>query len=191
MGEFVPPIFIYFMAIKYDKRNKIQEIWKPIKNYEGIYDVSNFGNVYSYRLKRNLKLSKDKIGYIRIGLQKINRTDVKLFYVHKLVAQAFIPNPLNKPFINHKDENKANNNVNNLEWCTIQENINYGTRNERIGKSNTNSIYFSKKVMCIDTKQIYPSLSEASRQTGIPISNISKCCSGTRRIAGGYKWATI
>lgn len=169
----------------------MEEIWRPIKDYEGLYDVSNLGNVYSYRLKRNLKLSKDKIGYIRIGLQKTDRKDVKLFYVHRLVAQAFIPNIENKPFINHKDENKQNNNVFNLEWCTIEENMNYGTRNKRIGKSNKNSVYFSKKIRCIDTNTIYPSISEASRQTKIPSSNICKCYKGEREIAGGYKWELI
>ena len=169
----------------------MKEIWKPIKNFEGIYDVSNLGNVYSYRLKRNLKLSVDKIGYVRICLQKTNRKDAKRYYVHRLVAEAFIQNIKNKQFINHKDENKTNNCIDNLEWCTAKENMNYGTRNKRIGLSNKNSVYFSKKIKCIDTNIVYPSMSEASRQTGICLPNICKCCKGERKVAGGYKWELI
>lgn len=176
------------MDIKFDSRN---EIWKPIKGYENIYNVSNCGNVYSYRLKRNLKLSTDKIGYVRIGLQKTNRKDVKLFYVHRLVAEAFIPNKEEKPFINHKDENKQNNCVDNLEWCTHKENMNYGTRNERIGKANKNSIYFSKKVKCITTGEIFESMNEAFRKTGIWTTNIAKCCNGKRKTAGGLQWQIL
>lgn len=169
----------------------MKEIWKPIKNFEGLYDISNKGNIYSHRKKRNLILSLEKNGYVRVGLQKTNRKDVRFFYVHRLVAEAFIPNIENKPFINHKDENKQNNNVSNLEWCTTKENMNYGTRNERIGNKNKNSLYFSKKIRCIDTNTIYPSISEASRQTKIPSSNICKCYKGERKVAGGYKWELI
>lgn len=174
--------------IKFDKRS---EIWRPIKGYENIYDVSNYGNVYSHRLKRNLKLSTDKLGYIRIGLQKTNRKDVRKFYVHRLVAEAFIPNKDDKSFINHKDENKKNNCVNNLEWCTHKENMNYGTRNKRIALANKNSIYLSKKIKCITTGEIFDSMNDAFRRTGVWRPNITKCCNGERKTAGGLKWQIL
>lgn len=111
-----------------------KEIWKDIPGYEGLYKVSNLGNVKS--LKRNgikgiiLKGEKDEFDYKRVTLCKKNKT--KKYKVHRLVAQAFIPNPNNLPQINHKDENSKNNNVENLEWCTAKYNSNYGNHNEKI-----------------------------------------------------------
>ena len=174
--------------IKFDKK---QEIWKPVKGFEGLYEVSNIGNVYSHRLKRNLMLSADKLGYIRIGLERTNRKDIKNFYVHRLVANAFIENPHNKPFINHKDENKKNNSVENLEWCTHKENMNYGTRNNRISINNKNHPCRSKKVICLNTGVVYPSIMEAQRKTLVWATNIYKCCINERKSAGGYKWQMI
>lgn len=170
--------------VKFDKEER-----RPIKGYEGLYSVSNLGNVYSFRLNRNLELSKDKSGYVRIGLQKKTRKDVRLLFVHRLVAEAFIDNVEGKPFVNHRDENKSNNRVDNLEWCTHLENVNYGTRNSRIGNSNRNSKYFSKRVVCTSTNVVYESMKEASRKTGVFVGNISNCCNGKRKTAGGFKWA--
>ena len=129
------------------------EIWKAIPGYEGYYEVSNFGNVHSldrtieyigrnqsseYKVIRNfkgkpIKKQIDAYGYYTVGLNK--GKGVKRYKLHQLVAQAFIPNPNNLIQINHKDENKLNNTVDNLEWCTPSYNCNYGTRNERIRKS--------------------------------------------------------
>lgn len=167
------------------------ELWRPVVGFEGLYDVSNTGNIYSHRLKRNLVLSKDKIGYVRIGLQKTDRKSCKFYFVHRLVAEAFVPNPEHKPQINHKDENKTNNHANNLEWCSCVENMNWGTRNQRIGTSNTNNPLTSKRVVCVDTCKIYPSIAEASRQLKIGAANISACCRGRRKVAGGLKWQLI
>lgn len=114
------------------------EIWKDIPGYEGKYQVSNRGEVKSlnYRGSGELKLLKqntDKNGYKQVSLYKNGKR--KNHFVHRLVAMAFLPNPNNLSIVNHKDENPSNNNVNNLEWCTQEYNLNYGTRNERASKS--------------------------------------------------------
>lgn len=118
------------------------EIWKPVKGYEGLYEVSNKGRVkslkrYSVRFghqkelvgEKLMSLHKSSEGYIIVHLSKDGERKSKS--VHRLVAQAFIPNPHCYPLINHKDENKANNHVENLEWCTQEYNVNYGTAHKR------------------------------------------------------------
>ena len=105
------------------------EEWKNVIGYEGLYEVSNIGNVRSVIRNKLLRLSKTK-GYIQVYLYKNGiRTGLK---VHRLVAQAFIPNPDNLPQVNHKDEDKTNNSVENLEWCNAKYNVNYGHRTENI-----------------------------------------------------------
>lgn len=122
----------------------MKEIWKDVKNYEGLYQVSNLGNVkvldriVNSAIKNNTKVKRKgrmlkqyiKQGYPQVTLTLNNKR--KYCNVHRLVAEAFIPNPNNLPQINHIDENKLNNNVDNLEWCTAKYNCNYGTRNSRI-----------------------------------------------------------
>lgn len=110
------------------------EIWKDIYGYEGIYQVSNFGQVRRL-CKNDNRIIKQEInrGYKRVCLSYKNVK--KHFLVHRLVAFAFIPNPNNYPIINHKDENKLNNNVDNLEWCTHQYNLNYNGNRERCVKT--------------------------------------------------------
>lgn len=126
------------------------EIWVDIKDYEGLYQVSNLGRVKSLpRIKRNFNINTKQLeeiilpekirrlqltryGYYRIGLTK-NHKQI-YYYVHRLVAEAFIPNPENLTHINHKDENKLNNCVDNLEWRTAKYNSNYGARNKRTGE---------------------------------------------------------
>ena len=120
----------------------MEEIWKDIKGYEGLYQVSNLGRVKSlgrwvykeYRGKRwqgekILKQIKNKFGYLRVYLYKNRKA--KCYAIHRLVAQVFIPNPYNLPQVNHKDEDKSNNRVDNLEWCTSFYNNEYGTRKKR------------------------------------------------------------
>lgn len=119
------------------------EIWKDIEGYEGLYQVSNMGNIKrveheDYRCRQGYRVFKERIlkpyistkGYKRVNLSKNNKK--KEVPVHRLVAMAFIENPNNYPQINHKDENKFNNNVDNLEWCTCKYNNNYGTKSQRI-----------------------------------------------------------
>lgn len=104
------------------------EIWKDIKGYEGLYQVSNLGNVKSLKTNKNLYYSKSG-KYYRVGLFKGKR---KMYSIHRLVAEAFILNPNNYPCVNHKDCNTFNNEINNLEWCTYKQNNNYGSRNIKV-----------------------------------------------------------
>lgn len=106
------------------------EEWKNIIGYEGLYEVSNKGNVRNVRRNKLLKLLKNKYGYIQVYLYKNGIRTV--FTVHRLVAKAFIPNPDNLPEVNHKNENPINNSVNNLEWCDHKYNSNYGNRTKNI-----------------------------------------------------------
>ena len=107
------------------------EIWKNIEGYEGKYQVSNLGRVKSMiGQEKVLHPKKHRNGHLQIGLHKDKKR--KTMYIHRLVAQAFIPNPDNLPCVNHKDECPSNNNVDNLEWCTQKYNCNYGTRVDRI-----------------------------------------------------------
>ena len=110
------------------------EEWRDIKGYEGLYKISSYGRVYSYHKRDTLKLNyNNKNGYYSVKLSKSNIC--KKFLVHRLVAESFIPNPNNYPQVNHKDENKQNNYVDNLEWCTAKYNCNYGGHNEKLSKS--------------------------------------------------------
>ena len=116
----------------------MNEIWKDIVGYEGLYQISNLGNVKSLNYRRTgkeriLNPGNNGCGYLFVIL--CNNGKRKHFKIHRLVANAFLENPDNKSDVNHKDEDKTNNNVDNLEWMTRQENNNYGTRNERSSKS--------------------------------------------------------
>lgn len=101
-----------------------------IKGYEGKYQVSDDGRVFNLTVKKYMTPQDDGRGYLFIGLS--NQGKRKFFKIHRLVAQAFIPNPDNLPEVNHKDEDKHNNCVDNLEWCDVRYNRNYGTRNQKI-----------------------------------------------------------
>lgn len=109
-----------------------EEIWKPIKGYEGLYSISNLGNVYSHYHNRLLKPNKNRSGnYVGVILSKQGKQ--KRFQIHRLVAQAFVPNPYNLPIVNHKNEIQNDNRADNLEWCTHQYNCNYNDLPKRIG----------------------------------------------------------
>lgn len=164
-----------------------QEVWKPIPGYEGLYDVSTFGNVRTIKRQgtnsRVLKQKLSKKGYFTVSLCKHSK--YKTVGVHRLVASAFIPNINCYPCINHKDENKKNNVVNNLEWCTYEYNNNYGTARERAAKT--------RYKPCIGTwpdgtKRKYNSCTIASKETGIAQGNIWGACNGLWNTAGGVKW---
>lgn len=160
---------------------KIVEVYKDINGYEGLYKVSNLGNVKSFHTGKEkiLKPNKNNCGYLQVDLYKEGKR--KQHLVHRLVAMAFIDNPQNLEQINHRDENPTNNNVSNLEFCTAAYNNNYGTRIKR----------FCKQVLCLETGKVYPSTNEVERQLGFAHSYISKCCNGKRKTAYGYTWRYI
>lgn len=170
------------------------EEWKDIKGYEGLYQVSNEGNVRSLNYNhtntiKNLKLTLETHGYLVASLVKNSKQTRK--YVHRLVAETFIPNPNNYLIINHKNEKKDGNAVDNLEWCDHKYNNNYGTRNERISKHNINKKN-SKQVYqyTLDGKlvAIWASTRECGRN-GYNQRSISKCCNGKLKTHKGYIWS--
>lgn len=163
--------------------------YKLIKDFPD-YMVSSDGKVWSLKhgKMKELKPQTDR-GYLHVGLYINGRRVMKR--VHRLVSEAFIDNPENLPQVNHKDEVKTNNCVENLEWCTAEFNSNWATRNERMAKARINHPDLSTKVLCIEIGTVYPSVSEASRQTNITRENISKCCDGKRKTAGDFHWQKV
>lgn len=174
-------------------------IWKSVKDYEGLYEVSNTGKIKSVTRKRKfgkgyrifegkeLKLQNDKDGYKKISLH--NNVKRKRFFVHRLVAIAFINNQEGKPVINHKDGNKQNNHVDNLEWVTNSENdihaFKTGLRQPNCGGTSKEVVQYD-----LDGNKIgeYTSISEASRINDISIQMISYCCNGKCKTGKGFVW---
>lgn len=172
---------------------------KDIPNYEGKYAVTEDGQVWSYKHKKFLKPNVVG-GYHHVSLVDKNNV-IKQWRVHRLVAITYIPNPNNCPIINHKDENRKNNHVSNLEWCTHKYNSNYGNCRKNIGANKTvegkkrsaeaATKARSKAVRCIETGEIFSSASLACRAIGVASNHISACCKGTRNICGGYHWEYV
>ena len=168
------------------------EQWKAISGYEGIYEVSDLGRVKSlkYGKEKILKPQKTIGGYLHVDLCKDGKC--KSITVHRLVAEAFIPNQNNLETVNHKDEDKTNNIVSNLEWMSLKDNINYGTHNKRASETQINDKNKSKSVQMFDRQgnllAAFPSTHEANRKTGIHQGSISSCCLGKLKSAGGYVW---
>lgn len=179
-----------------------KQCWRDIEGYEGKYQVSNTGRVRSLNYNgtgktKVLKPCISNMGYKLISLWKNGKG--KSYLVHRLVAQAFLPNPNNYPMINHIDENKANNQVSNLEWCTNKYNINYGTRNERAsnsmkGKYKGKNNPSAKPVLMftLDGEFIrrFECVTDANEYLGKDRdnTNISMCARGKNKTAWGYIW---
>ena len=161
--------------------------------YEGLYKVSNFGRILSLNYNKTGKPDlmtprKRKDGYFQVNLRK--NGEYKTCSLHRLVAQTFLPNPNNLPQVNHIDQDKTNNRVENLEWKSPKDNCNHGTRNERIAKANTNG-KLSKKVLqfTLNGKLIreWPSIMECERN-GFDSGNVCKCCNGKLPHYKGFLW---
>lgn len=175
------------------------EVWKQIKGYEGLYEVSNMGRIrsvgrsvpvrggFAYRNARIRKPNKKRNGYYGLLLSRNHKNNN--FLVHRLVAEAFVPNPNGLPQINHKNEDKSDNRADNLEWCTEKYNSNYGTRMDRIRKNNPR--LKGKSVLCIDefgkTINSYESIQSVKKDAHNP-ALVYMCCVGTRHKHHGYIW---
>jgi hypothetical protein len=180
----------------------MEEIWKDIEGYEGLYQVSNLGRVRSvsrmiqrddkwigkvitfYHKGRILRQAKTVDGYSQINLWK--EGGCHTHRVHRLVAKAFIPNPDNLETVNHKDENILNNRADNLEYLSVADNIRYGTGIARRRLSKRKPVEQLTK----DGKHIayYDGIIDASIATGAPRELIGKVCHGRKKTAGGYRW---
>lgn len=158
------------------------ETWLPVVGYEN-YEVSNLGRVRSLASGRVLRPYKERDGYLRVKLSKNRKT--KMHRVHRLVAMAFIPNPLGLPIINHKNERKDQNFVENLEYCDYRYNNTYGSLADKIAEKSREVYQFT---MSGEFVAWYPSTAEAERQTGILRGDISQCASGKCKTQGGYQW---
>lgn len=161
----------------------LDELWKQIEGYEGLYEISNYGQV---RTRKNQILKANIIngGYEQVSLYSSSQK--KSCLVHRLVAQAFIPNPKDKPQVNHIDGNKRNNAVTNLEWTSAKENMKHSVENN-IRTDIKPVDMFSASGEFIRT---FPSISTAGKEMGIPHNNISRCCRKRYgyKTAGGYVW---
>lgn len=185
-------------------QNDVNEEWRDIEGYQGIYQVSNFGRVKSLKFGKEkiLRPRKTRNGYLRVNLCKNEK--LKGYYIHRLIATAFIPNPMNLPTVNHIDEDKTNNNVTNLEWMNLSQQQRHGTCQQR-RVANTD---YKARTAKIDyqaigeklSKQVYQysldgtlvaiweSTTECGRQ-GFNQGNVAACCRGELKTHRGYIWS--
>ena len=176
------------------------EVWKKIKDLDGFYEISNFGRIKSVSRvinssiqKSGFRITKEKIkpsqnngkGYLQLYVQVNNKR--KVYYTHRLVALAFIPNPHNKPEVNHINGIKTDNRIENLEWCTRKENVNHAFDLGLIGNRKT-----GKRVKIFQILEnnivLWNSISDASNSLKIDSSSISKVCRNINKQAGGFRW---
>lgn len=181
------------------------EIWKDIPDYDGKYQISNYGRVK--RLKRNvfvrvlgktveistpkiLKLNLVKSGYLYITITANNTK--RTLKIHRLVAEVFIPNPNDLPEVNHIDGNKENNCVDNLEWCTHKENIQHALKNNLLNDRSGNNNANCKKINQYDSDgnfiKLWNSIYEITKETGFERHGITRCCTSKSKTYKGYIW---
>ena len=164
----------------------MEEIWCPIKGYEGQYEVSDQGRVRSLKFgkERILKPIRNTQGYLQVHLCK--NGEINKCLVHRLVSQTFIPNPNNLQEVNHKDENPSNNSAKNLEWCDRKYNINYGTRTQRQSEK------LSKPVLQYEKSGAFvrewKSTQDVQRNLNYNQGSISRCCTGKLKSAYKFIW---
>lgn len=161
----------------------LDEVWLPIKDFEHLYEVSNLGRVRSIGTYNTCKRGImnpmiDSDGYLHVRLYDNGIT--KDVSIHRLVAIAFTPNPNNYKYVNHKDEDRKNNHVSNLEWCTNSYNLIY-SRGKKVAQYTLSG----------ELVTIFNGIAEASRKYNIPTTNISKCCKGKRHYAGKFIWKYV
>jgi hypothetical protein len=159
--------------------------WISVDGYER-YSVNEYGIVKNNETGMILLPIKNKAGYLTVCLYNGEKKTVR---IHRLVAQAFIPNPENKPFINHKNGIKTDNRVCNLEWVTSSENNLHKCR--VLGKKSTNEPNPKISVKCVETGETFNSMSDAARKYKTQPIHISECCRGKRKTAGGLHWMPL
>jgi hypothetical protein len=163
------------------------EEWKRIKDFEDYYLISNYGRVKSLYVNKLITPCDNGKGYLRVSLRKNGRQYTK--YIHVLVAQAFIDNPNNLVEVNHLDENKHNNHMSNLEWCTHKYNCNYGTRNVRTVESKARAIgQYNKDGQLI---KVWNGTTPIVKELGYKRSAIRNCIYGLSKSSNGYIWRYI
>ena len=177
-----------------------EEVWRDVKGYEGLYQVSSEGRVKSLERKFIDKIGRersvkecilnpviDRYGYLLVSLYAGGKQ--KNHTVHRLVCEAFHENPDNKPQVNHINEIKTDNRASNLEWATARENSNFGTRNERLGKARSKPV--AQYAQDGELIKVWPSTMEVERQAGFSNGNISQAANGKYKHAYGFIWKYI
>ena len=185
------------------KTSPAVEVWRPVVGYEGLYEVSNhgrvrsvdrvheqkgrYGQIVSHLYKGQLLSPRIRRNYLAVTFCIANK--LIAFSIHRLVAQAFVPNPDNLPCVNHKDECKTNNHADNLEWCSILYNNKYGTRLDKVAKARSKPV----EQLSIEGEHIafFPSAAAAARKLNVKPNHICRVTRGNRKKAYGYKWRYI
>lgn len=167
------------------------EHWKDVNGYEGLYQVSDCGRVRNNQSGKILRPCEHRSGYLSVMLYKDKHP--RRHFIHRIVASAFLENTDSCEFVNHKDEIKGNNNVDNLEWCSKEYNMRYGTICERISARRGHGARARRKVLQMGVSgeiiNVWESIALAARETGTARTSIFECCNGIHRTANGFAWA--
>lgn len=154
---------------------------RDIKGFEGLYAATEEGQIWSYKSQKFLKPADNGCGYLMVGLRKNGERHPKK--IHRLIAETFLPNPEELSDVNHKDQNKYNNSVDNLEWCSRSYNIKYSSQ---AGKPK-----LFTKIRCVETGEIYPDQEAAGAAVNRTSQGINNCLQGKQRTCAGYHWERV